>query len=156
MESIEISRRPEDVFKYVLNPQYYSDWDRSVVSSHREDPGPLRVGSKTTVLHRMGPWKAATTEEVIEFDPPRQFANRGVSGPLAAVARCTVEPLDGGRRSRLTLALEIDARGLGKLFLPLARSRGRRVVPRLVKNLKEILDGGGVIADGRQESSAHP
>ena len=108
VESIEISRRPEDVFTYVLEPLYYREWDDSVVSAHREDPSPLAVGSKTTVLHRMGPWKVPTTEEVIEFNPPRQFTNRGVSGPLAGVARCTVEPLNGGRRSRLTIALEIE------------------------------------------------
>jgi hypothetical protein len=153
--SIEVSQRPEDVFTYMLDPRYFHEWDRSVLSAHREDPGPLKVGSKTTVTHRMGPWKAATTEELVEFDPPRLFANRGVSGPLAGVSRVTVEPLDGGQRSRLTTALDIDARGFGKLFLPLARIYGRRVVPKLLKTLKEILDQGGTVADGRRESSAH-
>jgi hypothetical protein len=66
----------------------------------------------------MGPWKVPTTEEVIEFNPPWQFTHRGVSGPLAGVARGTIEPLNGGRRSRLTIALEIGARGLGKLLVP--------------------------------------
>jgi hypothetical protein len=154
VESIEISRRPEDVFTYVLEPLYYPQWDDSVVSAQREDPSPLTVGSKTTVLHRMGPWKVLTTEEVVEFNPPRQFTNRGVSGPLAGVARCTIEPLNGGRRSLLTIALEIDARGPGKLLLPLARLRARRAIPKQLKKLKEILDGGDVIADGRQEPSA--
>ena len=154
VESVEISRRPQDVFTYVLEPLYYSEWDESVISAHREDPSPLTVGSKTTVLHRMGPWKVPTSEELIELDPPRQFTNRGVSGPLAGVARCTVEPLSGGRRSRVTIALEIEARGVGKLLIPLARSRGRRALRKQLKKLKEILDGRGVIADGRQEPSA--
>ena len=154
VERIEISRRPEDVFTYVLEPLYYREWDDSVVSAHREDPSPLAVGSKTTVLHRMGPWKVPATEEVIEFNPPRQFTNRGVSGPLAGVARCTVEPLNGGRQSRLTIALEIEAGGLGKLLLPFARFRARRALPKQLKKLKEILDGGGVIADGRQKPGA--
>lgn len=138
--SVEVSRRLEDVFTYMLDPRNFHELDPSVVSAHRKDPGPLRVGSKTTVLHRMGPWKVATTEELVEFDPPRQFANRGVSGPLAGISRCTLEPLDGGRRSRLTTALDIEARGLGKLFLPLARIYGRRAVPKQLKKLKEILD----------------
>jgi Polyketide cyclase / dehydrase and lipid transport len=138
--SIEVSRRPEDVFTTLLDPRYFSEWDRSVVSAHRRDSGPLRVGSKITVVHRIGPLKVATTEEVVEFDPPRQFANRGVSGPLAGVSRCTVEPLDGGQRSRLTTVLDIEAHGLGKLFLPLARFYGRRAVPKQLKTLKEALD----------------
>jgi Polyketide cyclase / dehydrase and lipid transport len=141
VESIEISRRPDDVFAYVLDPLTAPQWDDSAVSAHREDPSPLTVGSKTTVLHRMGPWKVPTTEEVVELNPPRQFTNRGVSGPLAGVARCTVEPLNCGRRSRLTIALEIEARGLGKLLLPVARRRARRVLPEHLKKMKEILDG---------------
>lgn len=154
VESIEISRRPEDVFTYVLEPLYSPQWDDSVVAAHREGSPPLAVGSKTTVLHRIGPWKVPTTEELVELNPPRQFTNRGVSGPLVGVARCTVEPLNGGRRSRLTIALEIEARGLGKLLLPFARPRARRALPKQLKKLQQILDGGGVIADGQREPSA--
>jgi Polyketide cyclase / dehydrase and lipid transport len=154
VESIEISRRPEDVFTYLVEPLHYPEWDSSVVSAHREDPSLLTVGSKTTVLHRMGPWKVPTTEELVELNPPGQFTNRGVSGPLVGVSRCTVEPLNGGRRSRLTIALEIEARGLGKLLLPVARSRARKTLPKQLEKMREILDGSGVIADGRQEPSA--
>jgi hypothetical protein len=35
---------------------------------------------------------------------------------------------------RLTIALEIEARGLGKLFLPFARPRARRALPEQLKN----------------------
>jgi hypothetical protein len=154
VESIEISRRPEEVFTYVLEPLYYPEWDDSVVSAHRDDPSPLTVGSKTTVLHRMGPWKSPTIEELVELNPPRQFTNRGVSGPLAGIARCTVEPLDGGQRSRLTIALDIEARGLGTLLLPLARSRARKTLPKQLKKMKTILDGGRMFADGRHEPRA--
>lgn len=153
-ESIEISRRPEDVFAYVLEPLHYSEWDDSVVSAHRDDPSPLTIGSKTTVVRRMGPFKVPAIEEVVEFTPPRQFTNRGASGPVVGISRCTVEPLDGGRRSRLTIALEIEGRGLGKLILSVARRRARMSLQKQVKKLKEILDGDGMIAGGRQEPSA--
>lgn len=148
--SIEIARRPEEVFTYVLDPLYYSQWDDSVVSARRADPSPLTVGSKTTVLHRMGPWKVRTTEEIVELRPPRRFTNRGVSGPLAGIATCTVDPVDGGRSSRLTIALEIEARGLGKLLLPVARPRARRAIPKQLGKLKGILEQEGVTGDRRQ------
>jgi hypothetical protein len=140
VESIEIARRPEDVFTYMLDPSHYAEWDDTIVSAQREDPSPLTVGSKTTVLHRMGPFKVTTAEEVIEWNPPRQFTNRGVSGPLAGIARCTVEPLNDGRRSRLTIALEIEARGIGKLLVPVARRRARRALPKQLKTLQAVLD----------------
>jgi polyketide cyclase/dehydrase/lipid transport protein len=152
--SIEISRRPEEVFTYVVEPLFYPEWDDSVVSAQRDDPSPLIVGSKTTVMHRMGPLKAPTIEELVQLDPPRQFTNRGVSGPLAGIARCTVDPLDGGRRSRLTIELDVEARGFGSLLLPLARSRARKTLPKQLQKMKTILEGGRVIADGRQQPRA--
>jgi polyketide cyclase/dehydrase/lipid transport protein len=153
-ESIEISRRPEDVFTYVLDPLHYAEWDDSVISAHRDDPSPLAVGSKTTVLRRMGPLKVPAIEELVELNPPRQFTNRGVSGLVAGISKCTVEPLDGGQRSRLTIALDIEARGIGKLLLPVARRRARTSLTAQVKRLKEILDGDGTTGDVRQEPSA--
>jgi hypothetical protein len=152
--SIEISRRPEDVFTYVVEPLYVPEWDDSAVSASREDPSPLAVGTKTTVLHRLGPLTLPTIEEVVELKPPQRYTSRGSSGPLTGVARCLIEPLDGGRRSRLTIALEIRARGLGKLLIPLARRRSRKVIPTHLKNMKEILDGGRVIPRGRHEPNA--
>jgi hypothetical protein len=37
VESIEISRRPEDVFAYVTDPSRLPEWQESVVSVRRED-----------------------------------------------------------------------------------------------------------------------
>jgi hypothetical protein len=143
--SIEIARRPEDVFAYMLEPLYYPEWDDSAVSADRDDPSsPLHVGSKTKVLHRMGPIKAPTTEELIELNPPRQFTNRGVSGPLAGIARCTVEPLDDGRRSRVTITLEIEASGLAKLIVPFALRRAQSALPKQLEKAREILDRDAV------------
>lgn len=147
--SVEISRRPEDVFAYVLDPLRSPEWDTSIISAHRRDPSPLAVGAKTTVMHRMGPWKVPTIEELVELTPPRQFTNRGTSGPLAGVAKCTVEPVKGGQRSRLTITLELQTSGLGKLLLPFARARARRAIPSQLNKLKEILDQDETRADPR-------
>jgi hypothetical protein len=52
-----------------------------------------------------------------------------------------VEPLDGGRRSRLTIALEFEGHGIGRLLVPLVvRRRARRQLPRNEQNLKEALE----------------
>ncbi len=41
VESIEISRRPEDVFSYVTDPSRLPEWQESVVSVRREDDAPV-------------------------------------------------------------------------------------------------------------------
>jgi uncharacterized protein YndB with AHSA1/START domain len=89
--SIEISRRPEDVFSYVADPVHFPEWQEGVVSAHREGDAPFGVGSKSVMTRRVGPRKLPTTEEVVELNPPRNWAVRGVSGPVVGIAKGTIE-----------------------------------------------------------------
>jgi hypothetical protein len=45
VESIDISRRPEDVFWYATDASHFPEWQESVVSASREGDAPLAVGS---------------------------------------------------------------------------------------------------------------
>jgi hypothetical protein len=73
----------------------------------------------------------ARTEEITELNPPRNWAVRGVGGPVIATARGTVEPLEDGQRSRVTIALDFEAHGIGKLLVPLIiRRQARKQLPR--------------------------
>jgi len=144
VESIEISRRPEDVFSYVTDPSHFPEWQESVVSVRREGDAPLAVGSRALVTRRVGPRKLPTTEEVAELNPPRSWGFRGVGGiPVTAIAKGTIERLDNGKRSRVTIALEFEAHGIGKLLVPLVvRPTARRQLPRNMRQLKESLERG--------------
>jgi uncharacterized protein YndB with AHSA1/START domain len=143
VESIEISRRPEDVFSYATNPAFFPEWQESVVSVRREGDAPLTVGTKTTVVRRVGPRKMPATEAITELNPPRTWAVRSDGGPLVAIAKGTIEPLDGGQRSRLTVAFDFEAHGLGRLLLPLVvRPQVRRQLPRNEQKLKDLLERG--------------
>jgi hypothetical protein len=51
---------------------------------------------------------------------------RGPGGPLTAIAIATIEPLEDGERSRVTIALDFDAHGIGKLLVPLVRRQARK------------------------------
>lgn len=67
IESIEISRRPEDVFAYVTDPTRLHEWQESVVSVRRESDAPLAMGSRAIVTRRVGPREQPTTTEVAEL-----------------------------------------------------------------------------------------
>jgi hypothetical protein len=56
------------------------------------------------------------------------------------IGRATVEPLGDGSSSRLSLVLDFEGHGLGKLLLPLARSQSRKQVPKDQQRLKERLE----------------
>jgi uncharacterized protein YndB with AHSA1/START domain len=140
VESIEIARPPEDVFSYATDFSHFPEWQAGVTWVRRESDAPLGVGSRAAVTRQAGPRKLPRTEEITEFDPPRRWM-RGSGGPLTAIAKGTIEPLDDGERSRLTIALEFGARGMGRSLLPLIRRQARRQLPRNEQRLKELLEG---------------
>jgi carbon monoxide dehydrogenase subunit G len=143
VESIHIARRPGDVFAYAADFSHFPDWQGGVVSARRESDGPLAVGSTALVTRRLGPRKLARTEEITELNPPRTCAVHGGGGPLTAIAKLTIEPLDAGQRSRVTIALDFKAHGIGRLLLPLViRRQARKQLPKNQQRLKEVLERG--------------
>jgi uncharacterized protein YndB with AHSA1/START domain len=152
-ESIEISRRPEDVFSYAIDYSHFPQWQRRVVSARQEDDAPLAVGSRAAVIRRVGPRRLLTAEEITELDPPRTWQVRGTGRvPVVAVAKGRIKPVDGGQRSLITITLEFEGRGIGKLLIPLIRHQSRMQLPKDGKRLKELLeqgdDGGADMAGG--------
>jgi uncharacterized protein YndB with AHSA1/START domain len=139
--SVEISRRPHEVFSYVADPSHQPEWIQSVVSARQQGDGPLAVGSTVLVTRRVGPWTVRSTEQMTKLHPPRTWANRGVGGiPVVAFASGTVAPLDDGRRSRVTIACQFQGHGIGKLLVPLLARRLAKQLPRDQQKLKEVLE----------------
>jgi len=138
--SIEIARRPEDVFAYLDDLGRHSEWQEQLVSAEKQGDGPTRVGTKSIERRRMGKREQTISYEVTEHDPPRVFAFHGINGPVRAIGRATVEPLGDGSSSRLSLELDFEGHGLGKLLLPLVRSQSRKQVPKDQERLKERLE----------------
>ena len=141
--SIDISRSPEEVFRYVTDPLHYPEWQGSVASASRERDAALAVGSRAVVTRRVGPREIATTEEIAELNPPRTWTVRGTGGPpVVAIAKGAIEPLDDGKRSRVTIALEFEGHRIGRLLAPVFRRQARKQLPRNEQALKERLENG--------------
>jgi uncharacterized membrane protein len=140
VESIEINRRPEDVFAYIDDLGRHGEWQEQIVSVHVETDGPTRVGARATDLRRLPGGTRSITYEITEHDPPRKTSFRGVNGPVRPIGTVTVEPLEGGSRSKMTLEFELKGLGLGVLFAPLARASARKEIPKGHQRLKEILE----------------
>ena len=138
--AIEIVRRPEDVFAYLDDLARHGEWQSELVSVRLETEPPTRVGSRATETRRVGRREQTSTYEVTEHDPPGSFGFRGVDGPVRVVGRGTVEPLGGGDRSRVSLELDFEGHGFGKLLLPIVRRVARKQVPGNQRRLKERLE----------------
>jgi uncharacterized protein YndB with AHSA1/START domain len=143
VSSIEIARRPEEVFSYVTDPSRLAEWQESLVSARPEGGGPPAVGSRVVTTRRVGRRERTMTMEMTSLSAPRSWAVRGIDGPVRAIANGTVEPLDDGARSRVTIELDFEGHGLGKLLVPLVvRRQAQQELPSNIRNLKERLESG--------------
>lgn len=141
-DTIEIDRRPEDVFAYLDQLDRHGEWQSSIVSTKVETEGPIRVGSRVVDKRKVPGGPRDIPYEVTEHDPPRRFSFRGVAGPVRPVGTVRVEPVADGSRSRVTLELDIQGHGIGKLVAPFARRQAAKEAPHDQAKLKERLESG--------------
>lgn len=138
--SIEVDRSAEDVFTYATDPSRFSEWQKGVVSGEMKSAGPPRVGEHCVTTRRIGFAERPSTAELVRFDPPHHWAVRGVDGPIRAMVDVTVEPRSDAS-SRLTIALDFEGHGIGRLLVPLfVRGEARREMPANVATLKERVE----------------
>jgi uncharacterized protein YndB with AHSA1/START domain len=141
VSKIEIARPPEEVFSYVTDPSRFAEWQEGVVDGCAEGGRTPIVGSKCTTTRRIGGAARAVTSTITEVSPPRSWAVRGIDGPIRATVKVTVEPLDNPLQSRLTIALDFEGHGIGRLLVPLfVRRQARSEMPANLKRLRERLE----------------
>ncbi|MCX4716984.1 SRPBCC family protein [Streptomyces virginiae] len=140
-KSIDIDRRPEDVYSYLTDPTHLPEWQDSAVSAVPIGDLPVHVGSRILVTRQIGRRRVPTTMEFVELDPPRSWHVHGIDGPVRPDVRGTIEPLDGGTRSRVTLDVDFEGHGVGRALVPLVvRPMVRKEMPRGEEKLKHLLE----------------
>ncbi|MEV0640383.1 SRPBCC family protein [Streptomyces sp. NPDC050619] len=140
-EVIDVDRSPDEVYAYVTDPSHLTEWQLSAVRADRLDEGPLHTGSRVRVTRRIGSRERLMTVEFTEHTPPHSWGLHGVDGPVRPRVHGEIEPLDEGRRSRVTLEIDFEGHGLGKVLVPLVvRPQLRKELPRDEQLLKERLE----------------
>lgn len=138
---VEISRAIDDVFAYVAELDRHGEWQAAVISARTEPPGPIRVGTRNIEVRKVPGGPREFTAEIVQYEPPRLIVAQGVGGgPVVPRIGVTLEPLDGGRRTRVTMELDLVGHGIGKLFAVFARRHARVQMPRDLAQLKAILE----------------
>lgn len=143
-ESIEIDRRPEEVYAYASDPVHLPEWQENAIEAHRVGDAPLGLGSRVEVTRHIGRRVMPMTMEITEYDPPRTWRIQSVGGPVRGDVHGTVEPLDDGRRARLTIDVDFEGHGMGKVLVPMVvRPQVRKELPRNERHLKDVLEREG-------------
>ena len=136
----DVDRPAADVFAYATDPARFHEWQAGVTEGHLDRPGPVEAGARCLTTRRIGGVNRAVTSEVTHVDPPRTWGVRGIDGPIRATVDLTVEPLAGGT-SRLTIAVDFEGHGIGKLLVPLlARRQAQKEMPANIATLKRRIE----------------
>ena len=138
--STVVDRPAAEVFAYATDPARFHEWQQGVVDGHLDQPGPPQVGAKCLTTRRIGGANRTVTSEFTHIDAPRTWGVRGIDGPIRATVDLTVEPLSE-TSSQLTIAVDFDGRGIGKLLVPLiVRRQAHKEMPANVEALKRRVE----------------
>jgi hypothetical protein len=98
------------------------------------------VGAKCLTTRRIGGGNRTVTSEFTHIDAPRTWGVQGIDGPIRATVDLTVEPLSE-TSSQLTIAVDFDGHGIGKLLVPLiVRRQAHKEMPANVEALKRRVE----------------
>jgi uncharacterized membrane protein len=141
-QSVEIDRRPEDVFAYLDQVERHGEWQSQIVSATVETEGPVGVGTRVREIRKMGGREQDASYEITVHDPPHKTAFRGVVGPVRPVGAVTVEPIDDSSKTRVSIEFDLVGYGIGKLIAPFARMQARKSIAASQAQLREKLEAG--------------
>ncbi len=137
-----MDRSAEEVFAYATDPTHFAEWQKGVIDGHMDPAGAPSVGAKCLTTRRIGFANRPVTAEVAHVDPPRAWGVRGIDGPIRAKVDVAVEPLTDNR-SRLTITIDFEGHGIGKLLVSLVVEReARKEMPSNLSALKKRLERG--------------
>jgi hypothetical protein len=138
--STVVGRPAAEVFAYATDPAHFPEWQQGVIDGHLDPPGPAHVGTKCVTTRRIGGADRTVTSELTHIDAPRAWGVRGIDGPIRATVDLTVEPL-AESSSRLTIAVDFDGHGIGRLLVPLVvRRQAHKEMPANVEALKRRVE----------------
>jgi len=140
-EEFDVDRRPEDVWAYMTDPSHLPEWQLSAVAAEQLDDRPFGLGSRVRVTRHVGSRDMPMTMECTEYEPQRAWTVQGIDGPIRGRFHSEVAPIDDGRRSHVTMDLDFEGHGIGKVLLPLVvRPQVRKELPRNERLLKDKLE----------------
>ena len=142
VSEVDVARPPEEVFRYVIDPSRFGEWQSGVVSARIDPDGPQAVGSRCVMTRRIGGSDRTSTSEVTEISPPRKWVIHGIDGPIRADVMVAVDPRQDGTQAHVTIQVDFRGYGMGKLIMPMVVREARNEVPQSCQLLKSRLENG--------------
>lgn len=136
--NVSTTKSPQEVYDYLVDFSNQVEWRYNVLESELVDGQTGRVGARYRQRVKQGPKEMVTHVELARAEPPRTVAFRTVgSGPVSASGTSDIREADGG--ARVTTDVEIEMRGIMRLFEPMMGPSMRKTAARYEQALTERL-----------------
>ena len=89
---VHLAESPANLFRYLADFTSVRNWDPHVVDAQLETPGPIRVGSETSLQFRLGPSISQMRYHVVSLTPPTEVVLRGKTAQYEIQDRILIEP----------------------------------------------------------------
>ncbi len=141
--TIEINRKPEDVFDLLTDLHRLPHWATTVVETHDIADGPLRNGMSFRQTVRVAGRSIECDWKVAELDRPRHVAYEATAlGGGQLTMRQTVSAAASGSVVELELDYELPGGFLGQAVdRAFVERRNEREAEHSLHNLKDMLEG---------------
>jgi hypothetical protein len=138
--SVEIDATPAAVAAIQFDPTRDPEWIGGVNRVELVTAPPLGAGSKVRRLGGFLGRPIVWLIDVVGFEPDRLVAMHALESPFPMDVDYRLEPLDAGRRTRASIRIRGEGRGMYGLPGPLMGPMVKRSVAADLKRLKAIVE----------------
>jgi uncharacterized protein YndB with AHSA1/START domain len=136
--STDIAKPPEEVFRYLFEPDLVPQWTTGLEGYERLDSGPLGRGARFRERLEVSGQKVDTELEVTAYDPPRSAESRAEIRGIDVFSTYDLQPSGAG--TRLTQTIEATGGGLkGRVLIPVIQPHLERKLEADLAALASLL-----------------
>jgi len=149
--TVVVERPPDEVFAFLTDLSKVPEWQSGAVEV-REPSGEIAVGTTYVEVLRFLGRRIEATIQVTEYESPRRFSIKTLSGPIPFQVEHTLEP-DGAEGTKLSVTLEGEPGGFFRLAEPLVMRNAQRQVENDFATLKRMVEARARAASSRADST---
>jgi uncharacterized protein YndB with AHSA1/START domain len=152
--SEELEAPPAVVWDWLNDPHRRAQWMIGTTWTALDRPGGRTgAGAKNHCAHGKN---ESSRENILDWKPFEYFTSDQVDNtPLVTRMMYQLEPVDGGRRTRLTVLMRFDMKHMPRLVLrQMCRKMMAPKFGEMTKALKKVLAEGATAADASPQDSA--
>jgi hypothetical protein len=140
--TVDIEASPAAVAAVQFDPARDPDWIGGVNRVELITPSPIHEGSKVRRLGGFLGRPIVWLMDVVAFEPDRLVAMHALESPFPMDVDYSLEPIDGGRRTRARIRIRGEGRGMYGLPSWLMGPMVKRSVQGDLRRLKRIVESG--------------